>query len=169
MTRAFWFTLGLLGAVLVQTALGYVMAGPGRFLDPFLLLVVYAALAAGDTRGMLAGTAAGWVQDVVFGGRVLGLSALSKLTVGYVVGARRRPLPDHDTGARAVAVLVASVRGRAPRPVARLGVRDRRDAARAARLRRAGVRERARRGDPVRGGRAAAAAVVHVRAGEGGR
>jgi rod shape-determining protein MreD len=107
-TRAFWFALALVGAVLVQTALGYLVAGPGRFVDPFLLVVVYAALAAGDTRGMLAGAAAGWVQDVVFGGRILGLSALSKLTIGYAVGAAGGRFLITTPGARAFAVLVAS-------------------------------------------------------------
>ena len=109
MTRAFWFALALVGAVLVQTALGYLVAGPGRFIDPFLLVVVYAALAGGETRGMFAGVAAGWVQDVVFGGRVLGLSALSKLAVGYAAGVAGGRFLITTPGARALAVLAASV------------------------------------------------------------
>jgi rod shape-determining protein MreD len=108
-TRAFWFALALVGAVLVQTALGYLVAGPGRFVDPFLLLVVYAALVGGETRGMLAGAAAGWVQDVVFGGRILGLSALSKLVVGYAVGMAGGRFLIATPGARALVVLAASV------------------------------------------------------------
>jgi hypothetical protein len=35
---------------------------------------------------MLAGAAAGWVQDVHFGGRVLGLGGLTKVLIGYGVG-----------------------------------------------------------------------------------
>ena len=35
------------------------------------------ALARGEVLGMLAGAAAGWVQDGVFGGTVLGLQALA--------------------------------------------------------------------------------------------
>jgi len=108
-TRVFWFALALVGAVLAQTALGYLVAGPGRFIDPFLLVVVYAALAGGETRGMLAGVGAGWVQDVVFGGRVLGLSALSKLAIGYVAGTAAGRFLITTPGARALAVLVASV------------------------------------------------------------
>jgi rod shape-determining protein MreD len=108
-TRAFWFGLALTGAVLVQTALGYVVAAPGRFLDPFLLVVVYTALVAGETPGMLAGVAAGWVQDVAFGGRVLGLSALSKLAVGYFAGLAGGRFLITTTPARATAVLAASV------------------------------------------------------------
>lgn len=109
MTRAFWFGLALLGAVLVQTALGYVVPGPGRYVDPFLLIVVYTALVAGETRGMLAGVAAGWVQDVLFGGRILGLSALSKLAVGYLAGLAGGRFLVTTTGARALVVLAASI------------------------------------------------------------
>jgi rod shape-determining protein MreD len=108
-TRAFWFGLALVGAVLVQTALGYLVPAPGRFVDPFLLAVVYTALVAGETPGMLAGAAAGWVQDVVFGGRVLGLSALSKLAVGYLAGLAGGRFLIATTGARALAVFAASV------------------------------------------------------------
>ena len=63
-SRAFWTGLAIAGAVLVETALGYLVPAPGRYLDPFLLVVVYCALAGGETHGMLAGAAAGWVQDV---------------------------------------------------------------------------------------------------------
>jgi len=108
-TRAFWFALAILGAVLVQTGLGYLGPGPGLYVDPFLLIVVYAALAGGEIRGMLAGAAAGWVQDVLFGGRVLGLSALSKLVIGYAAGAAGRRFLVTTSGARALAVLAAAM------------------------------------------------------------
>jgi rod shape-determining protein MreD len=108
-SRALWFALALVGAVLVQTALGYLVSGPGRYVDPFLLIVVYAALAGGAIRGMLAGAAAGWVQDALFGGRVLGLSALSKLLIGYAAGAAGGRFLITTSGARALAVLAASV------------------------------------------------------------
>jgi hypothetical protein len=74
-SRVFWTGLAIAGAVLVETALAYLVASPGRYLDPFLLVVVYCALVGGETYGMLAGAAAGWVQDALFGGRVLGLAA----------------------------------------------------------------------------------------------
>ena len=63
-SRALWTALALAGAVLVETALAHLVSSPGRFLDPFLLVVVYCALSGGETHGMLAGAAAGWVQDV---------------------------------------------------------------------------------------------------------
>jgi rod shape-determining protein MreD len=108
-SRVFWFGLALVGAALVQTALGYLVARPGRFLDPFLLVVVYVALVGGEVRGMLAGVGAGWVQDALFGGRVLGFSALSKLAVGYAAGVAGGRFLIATPGARALAVLLASV------------------------------------------------------------
>lgn len=109
MSRAFWTGLAITGAVLVETALGYLVPAPGRYLDPFLLVVVYCALSGTEVNGMLAGAAAGWVQDVLFGGRVLGLSALSKLLVGYAVGAGAGRFLIATTAARALVVLLATV------------------------------------------------------------
>lgn len=109
MRRVLWTGLGIVGAVLVETALGYLFPVPGRFLDAFLLVVVYCALSGGETHGMLAGLAAGWVQDVLFGGRVLGLAALSKLLVGFVVGLAGRRFLIAGTTARALTVFLASL------------------------------------------------------------
>jgi rod shape-determining protein MreD len=108
-SRAFWTGLAIAGAVLVETALGYLVPAPGRYLDPFLLVAVYCALAGSEVHGMLAGAAAGWVQDVLFGGRVLGLSALSKLLVGYAVGLGAGRFMIASTAARSLVVLLATV------------------------------------------------------------
>lgn len=108
MKRAMLTALAIAGAVLVETALGYVAPGPGRLVDPFLLVVVYCALSAGETAGTLAGVAAGWVQDVLFGGRVLGLVPLSKLALGYLVGLAGRRVLITGAAARALVVLLAS-------------------------------------------------------------
>jgi len=108
-SRAFWTGLAVAGAVLVETALGYLVPSPGRYLDPFLLVVVYCALAGNEVHGMLAGSAAGWVQDVLFGGRVLGLSALSKMLVGYAVGLGAGRFLIATTAARSLVVLLATV------------------------------------------------------------
>jgi len=108
-SRAFWTGLAVTGAVLVETALGYLVPAPGRYLDPFLLVVVYGALAGDEVNGMLAGAAAGWVQDVLFGGRVLGLSALAKLLVGYAVGLGAGRFLITTTAARSLVVLLATV------------------------------------------------------------
>ena len=96
MKRLVWTAVAIVGALLVETGLSYLVVEPGRYLDPFLLVVVYSALTGGETRGMLAGLAAGWVQDVHFGGEILGLSALSKLLIS-------------STSARALVLLLATV------------------------------------------------------------
>ena len=58
MSRALWTAMALAGAVLVETALSHLVALPGRYLDPFLLVFVYCALHFGETHGMLAGAIA---------------------------------------------------------------------------------------------------------------
>jgi len=108
-SRAIWTAVALAGAVLVETALAHLVSSPGRYLDPFLLVVVYCALSFGETHGMLAGAAAGWVQDVMFGGRVLGLSALAKLVVGFSVGLAAGRFLIATTAARALVLLLAVV------------------------------------------------------------
>ena len=109
MKRLVWTAVAIVGALLVETGLGYLMAEPGRYLDPFLLVVVYCALSGGESHGMLAGMAAGWVQDVHFGGEVLGLSALSKLLVGFAVGAAGSHFLIASTSARTLVLLLATV------------------------------------------------------------
>lgn len=76
----------ILLALLLQSALSQLAPAQARLLDPFLLVVVYCGLHGGETHGMLAGMTAGWVQDVHFGGSVVGLSGLTKLIVGFGVG-----------------------------------------------------------------------------------
>ena len=109
MSRAVWTAVAIAGAVLVETALGYLMASPGRLLDPFLLVVVYCALVGGETHGMLAGAVAGWIQDALFGGRVLGLEGLAKLLVGFGVGLAGGRFLISSAAARALVVLLATV------------------------------------------------------------
>jgi len=108
-SRAFWTAVAIGGAVLVETALGYVVPAPGRYLDPFLLVAVYCALAGGETHGMLAGSAAGWVQDTLFGGPVVGLSALSKLLAGFVAGLVAGRFLIASAAARALVILLATL------------------------------------------------------------
>jgi rod shape-determining protein MreD len=108
-SRALWTALAVFGAVLVETALAYLLPGPGRYFDPFLLVVIYCALVGGESYGMWAGSFAGWVQDAVFGGRVLGLSALSKLVLGFVVGLAGSRFLISSTAARALTVFFATL------------------------------------------------------------
>jgi rod shape-determining protein MreD len=82
----FWTLLGLAAAFLVASGLSRVSPSAGRFFDPFLLVVVYCALHGGENHGMLAGMAAGWIEDIHFGGTLLGLTALTDVLVGFVIG-----------------------------------------------------------------------------------
>jgi rod shape-determining protein MreD len=84
--KALWTAAAILAALIVQSALSASLPSQGRILDPFLIVVVYCGLTGGEIHGMLAGVAAGWVQDIHFGGPVAGLSALTKLLLGFGVG-----------------------------------------------------------------------------------
>lgn len=107
--RVFWTALAILAALLVQTALGRVLPMQARVFDPFLLVVVYCGLTGGEVHGMLAGAAAGWVQDVHFGGRILGLSGLSKLLVGFGIGVGSTRFHLGEPAARLLVLMVATI------------------------------------------------------------
>jgi rod shape-determining protein MreD len=103
----FWTAVALVAALAVQTALSLIGPGWARILDPFLLVVVYCGLKGGETHGMLAGAAAGWMQDVHFGGRVLGLAGLTKVLVGFGVGLAGTRFQLTEPGARLLVVVMA--------------------------------------------------------------
>jgi cell shape-determining protein MreD len=84
--KAVWPGLALLAALLLQSAVSQILPNVSRVLDPFLLILVYCGLTDGETHGMLVGTAAGWVQDIHFGGSVVGLTGLTGLLLGFAVG-----------------------------------------------------------------------------------
>lgn len=107
--KAFWTGLSILLALLVASSLSRLLPEEARVLDPFLLVVVYCGLARGEVHGMLAGAAAGWVQDVNFGGGVLGLAPLSKLVVGYGVGLAASRFLLLGPGPRTLTLLLAAV------------------------------------------------------------
>jgi rod shape-determining protein MreD len=107
--RAFWTALAILAALLLQTALSRLLPAQARVFDPFLLVVVYCGLTGGETHGMLAGAAAGWVQDVHFGGGILGLGALSKLLVGFAVGVGSTRFHLAEPAARLLVIILASL------------------------------------------------------------
>lgn len=107
--KVFWTGAALLAALLVQTVLSRVAPGQARLFDPFLLVLVYCGLVGGEGHGMLAGLAAGWVQDVHFGGPVVGLSGLAKLVVGFGVGMASTRFLLNGPAARVLVVLVAAL------------------------------------------------------------
>jgi len=84
--KAAFAGVAIVAALLLQSALTRLAPEQARVLDPLLLVVVYCALSGGELLGMLAGAAAGWVQDVHFGGSVLGVGGLAKLMVGFATG-----------------------------------------------------------------------------------
>lgn len=104
-----WTTAALLAALLLQSTLGVVAPDQGRIVDPFLLVVVYCGLMGGETHGMLAGVAAGWVQDIHFAGPVAGLSALTKLLVGFGVGVAGNRFLITGTPARILTLFAAAL------------------------------------------------------------
>jgi rod shape-determining protein MreD len=107
--RILWTVVATVAALLLQSALGVVAPGHGRALDPFLLVVVYCGLIGGEAHGMLAGVLAGWVQDIHFGGSVAGLSALTKLLVGYGLGVAGNRFMIVGTAPRLLALFSATV------------------------------------------------------------
>jgi rod shape-determining protein MreD len=82
--------LGVLAAIALalalQTTLARFMAGGSTAVDFVLVAVVYVALTQGPVAGLLAGTAAGLVQDALSSG-VIGIGGLAKSIVGFAAGA----------------------------------------------------------------------------------
>lgn len=107
--KIFWIGLALLVALALQSVVSTLLPVHARMLDPFLLVLVYIALGSGETAGMLVGAAAGWIQDVHFGGEVLGLSALGKLLVGFAVGIASTRFHLADPAARVLVLFAASL------------------------------------------------------------
>lgn len=105
----FWTAAAIVAALLLQTMLSLMLPGYARIFDPFLLVLVYCGLTGGASRAMLAGAAAGWVQDVHFGGPVLGLSGLTKVLIGFGVGAGSTRFHLVEPGARVLVLIVATV------------------------------------------------------------
>lgn len=81
--KAAWVVLATAAAIAIQTTVDRWLAAGA--VDLVLVVVVYHALASGRVTGLLAGTFAGLVQDVLSGG-VLGMAGLSKTVVGYLAG-----------------------------------------------------------------------------------
>lgn len=107
--RALMTAAALVLALLIQSALSLVAPSHARVFDPFLLVLVYCALTWGEIHGMLAGAAAGWVQDAQFGGPVAGLSGLTKVLVGFGVGVGATRFHLAEPGGRVLTLVAATV------------------------------------------------------------
>ncbi|MDA1184505.1 MAG: rod shape-determining protein MreD [Acidobacteria bacterium] len=73
-------------ALALQTTLARFLPGGAAALDLVLVVVVFVALKHGPVTGMLAGSAAGMIQDALSIG-VIGIGGLAKSIVGFAVGA----------------------------------------------------------------------------------
>lgn len=107
--KVFWTTLALAVALLVESTLSRVSPQGARTLDPFLLVLVYCAMTGGEVHGMLAGAAAGWIEDIHFGGTVLGISGLAKIVVGFAVGLASSRFLLAGAGTRLLVLFTATV------------------------------------------------------------
>jgi len=107
--KVFWTVLALLVAFLVQSALTHIVPRQARMIDLFVLVLVYYGLMGGETHGMLAGAAGGWMQDVQFGGGVVGLSGLTKVLVGFGVGVSGTRFQLTEPGARVLVLFAATL------------------------------------------------------------
>jgi rod shape-determining protein MreD len=107
--KAFWTVVALLVAFIVQSALTHVVPRQARMVDLFVLVLVYCGLVGGETHAMLAGAAGGWVQDVQFGGGVVGLSGLTKVLVGFGVGLSGTRFHLTEPGARVMVLFAATL------------------------------------------------------------
>ena len=73
-------------ALALQTTLARFLIGGSAAVDLVLVAVVAVALTIGPVGGMLAGTAAGLIQDALSSG-VVGIGGLAKTIVGFLAGA----------------------------------------------------------------------------------
>lgn len=73
-------------SIALQTAAARVLVRGTAAVDLVLVAVVYVALTTGPVTGMLAGSAAGLIQDALSSG-VIGIGGLAKSVVGFLVGA----------------------------------------------------------------------------------
>lgn len=79
-------TVGVvLVALVLQTMAARFLVGGSAVVDLVLVVVVYLALTKGPVTSMLAGSAAGLVQDALSSG-VIGIGGFTKLLVGFLVG-----------------------------------------------------------------------------------
>ena len=73
-------------ALALQTTLARFVVGGSTAVDLVLVAVVAVALTIGPVGGMLAGSAAGLIQDALSSG-VIGIGGLAKTIVGFLAGA----------------------------------------------------------------------------------
>ena len=83
--RAAGILVAIALALALQTSLARFVVGGTAALDLVLVVVVYVALTTGPVSGLLAGSAAGIIQDALSSG-VIGIGGLAKSIVGFLAG-----------------------------------------------------------------------------------
>ena len=84
--KALGVFLAIALALALQTTLARFVVGGSAAVDLVLVAVVAVALTIGPVGGMLAGSAAGLIQDALSSG-VVGIGGLAKTIVGFLAGA----------------------------------------------------------------------------------
>ena len=84
--KALGVLIGIALALALQTTLARFLVGGSAAVDLVLVAVVYVALTTGPAGGLLAGSAAGLIQDTLSSG-VIGIGGLAKSIVGFLAGA----------------------------------------------------------------------------------
>jgi rod shape-determining protein MreD len=107
--KALGVGLALVSALLLQSVLTRVLPAQARVFDPFLLVMVYYGLSGGETEGMVIGAIGGWIQDIQFGGGVLGLSGLCRVLLGFAVGMAGTRFHLTEPAPRALVLFLAAV------------------------------------------------------------
>jgi rod shape-determining protein MreD len=83
--RFVWLAVATTVALALQTTLARFVVRGDIIVDLVLVVVVYAALTFGPVTGLLTGTCAGLVQDVLSTG-IVGIGGLAKTLVGFLAG-----------------------------------------------------------------------------------
>jgi rod shape-determining protein MreD len=83
--RAAGILVAIALALALQTTLARFVVGGTAAIDLVLVVVVYVALTTGPATGMLAGSAAGLIQDALSSG-IVGIGGLAKAIVGFLAG-----------------------------------------------------------------------------------
>jgi rod shape-determining protein MreD len=84
--RALWVTGALALSLALQTTIARFVVHGTVAIDLVLVTVVYIALTTGPASGLLAGAAAGLIQDALVASPVIGIGGLAKTIVGFVAG-----------------------------------------------------------------------------------
>ena len=84
--KALWVLIAIALSLALQTTVSRFVIGGSVAVDLVLVAVIAIALTIGPVGGMLAGSAAGLIQDALSSG-VVGIGGLAKTTVGFLAGA----------------------------------------------------------------------------------